>query len=235
MSLKNNPTPIDMIRAIKELEEATASGGTAVSVAGTPVATLNFTSDPQTQLDNKANTDAIPTDYIKYDEDTAVDSNNIDTNYIHRSELINLIYPVGSIYMSVNNVSPQTFLGGTWVAWGNGRVPLAVGNNGETNYTASEMTGGSENSVAEHNHAFTGEKITGTALGVAAMGNKSHYTGAFSNSTISSATYGRGGVTSTAHTDLQFEAWTNGFISWEGEEGGNRMPFITCYMWKRTG
>ena len=30
------------------------------------------------------------------------------------SNIINLIYPVGSIYMSVNNVSPATFLGGTW-------------------------------------------------------------------------------------------------------------------------
>lgn len=30
--------------------------------------------------------------------------------------LIDVIYPVGSIYMSVNNVSPQTFFGGTWVA-----------------------------------------------------------------------------------------------------------------------
>ena len=25
-----------------------------------------------------------------------------------------MIYPVGSIYMSVNNVSPQSFIGGTW-------------------------------------------------------------------------------------------------------------------------
>ena len=28
--------------------------------------------------------------------------------------LLDTIYPVGSIYMSVNNISPQTFLGGTW-------------------------------------------------------------------------------------------------------------------------
>lgn len=28
--------------------------------------------------------------------------------------LLDLIYPVGSIYMSANNVSPQTFFGGTW-------------------------------------------------------------------------------------------------------------------------
>lgn len=30
------------------------------------------------------------------------------------SDLLNKIYPVGSIYMSINNVSPQAFIGGTW-------------------------------------------------------------------------------------------------------------------------
>lgn len=45
----------------------------------------------------------------------SVDTLNIGgTNYdIAAKNLINLIYPVGSIYMSVNNVSPATFLGGT--------------------------------------------------------------------------------------------------------------------------
>lgn len=32
----------------------------------------------------------------------------------YHNNLINIIYPVGSIYMSTNNVSPATFLGGTW-------------------------------------------------------------------------------------------------------------------------
>lgn len=30
------------------------------------------------------------------------------------SDLLNKIYPVGSIYMSINNVSPQAFIGGIW-------------------------------------------------------------------------------------------------------------------------
>ena len=32
---------------------------------------------------------------------------------INKSDLLTYIYPVGSIYMSVNNVSPASFLGGT--------------------------------------------------------------------------------------------------------------------------
>ena len=35
-------------------------------------------------------------------------------NFVQKAKLIDLIYPVGSIYMSTANVSPKTFLGGTW-------------------------------------------------------------------------------------------------------------------------
>ena len=37
-------------------------------------------------------------------------SSQIDT-----SQILNLVYPVGSIYSTVNNVNPSSFLGGTWV------------------------------------------------------------------------------------------------------------------------
>lgn len=35
-------------------------------------------------------------------------------SYVTKQELIDLIYPVGSIYISVNSVSPATLFGGTW-------------------------------------------------------------------------------------------------------------------------
>ena len=51
-------------------------------------------------------------------------------NYIdaHSSGGVTLdkVYPVGSIYMSVNNTNPGTLFGGTWVTWGAGRVPVSV-------------------------------------------------------------------------------------------------------------
>lgn len=33
---------------------------------------------------------------------------------IIKSQLLNSIYPIGSIYMSVNSTNPENFIGGTW-------------------------------------------------------------------------------------------------------------------------
>ena len=61
--------------------------------------------------------------------------------------LLNLVYPVGSIYMSVNNVSPQSFLGGTWariqdrflLAAGSSYAAGATGGEASHTLTVSEM------------------------------------------------------------------------------------------------
>lgn len=51
------------------------------------------------------------------------------------------MYPVGSIYMSVSSTNPSTYFGGTWTAWGTGRVPVGVNAN-DTNFATVEKTGG---------------------------------------------------------------------------------------------
>ena len=43
------------------------------------------------------------------------------------NDLLNRVYPVGSIYMSAVNVSPASFLGGTWQAIEQGRMLMAAG------------------------------------------------------------------------------------------------------------
>lgn len=37
-----------------------------------------------------------------------------DAGYAKTTDLLNLVYPIGSIYMSVNSTSPATFMGGQW-------------------------------------------------------------------------------------------------------------------------
>lgn len=73
--------------------------------------------------------------------------------------LADFIYPVGSIYLSTNKVNPGTFLGGTWVSWGAGRMPVGI-DTGDTNFNSPEKTGGekmhvlSVDEMPKHSHSI---------------------------------------------------------------------------------
>lgn len=75
------------------------------------------------------------------------------------SNLWHKIYPVGSIYLSTNNTNPSTFWGGTWVAWGSGRVPVGV-NTGDSNFNAVEKTGGTKSVNLTHSHTVNSHAHT---------------------------------------------------------------------------
>lgn len=109
------------------------------------------------------------------------------------SDLINKIYPVGSIYMSVNNVSPSNFLGGTWERFAQGRTLIGVNPNDGT-YNGAQKTGGSATTtlgvanIPPHSHSFNWSgKPTGSArtlVSIADNGNHVHTAGALvANST----------------------------------------------------
>ena len=168
---------------------------------------------------------------------------------INASDLLNKIYPIGSIYMSVNSTNPSALFGGTWEQFAQGRVLLGVGSNGETNYTTAEQTGGSENSVAshthtqqEHNHTqqthnhalLSNTKRDGNANGFGANNKIYGISGVWQNSAPASQYYnvdnaGLSYVKGTRAINNPTTAVNNS----TGEVGGNRMPFITCYIWKR--
>lgn len=66
-------------------------------------------------------------------------NNNIEQTYAKKSDLLNAIYPVGSIYISTNNNSPQNFLGGTWVRI-EGKFLLGAGSGYNAGSTGGEAT-----------------------------------------------------------------------------------------------
>ena len=70
--------------------------------------------------------------------------------FLRASGIWDCIYPIGSIYLSVNNINPSEYFGGTWVAWGSGRVPVGV-NSSDSSFNTVEKTGGSKT----HNHIIT--------------------------------------------------------------------------------
>lgn len=72
---------------------------------------------------------------------------NMDTQFtgevtINGKSILDLTYPVGSIYMSVNSTNPGTILGGTWVTWGSGRIPVVV-DPYRPEFNSAEKMGGS--------------------------------------------------------------------------------------------
>lgn len=131
---------------------------------------------------------------------------------VEGKNIVNLIYPIGSIYMSVKNVNPSTYLGGTWVTWGTGKVPVGV-DTSQTEFATVEKTGGEKthrltiNEMPSHKHNLT---IVGTGSTTASGVNwqSTNNTGKYANDMID----GAGG--DQPHNNLQ--------------------PYITCYMWKRT-
>ena len=79
----------------------------------------------------------------------AANMNNIETGieelkeYVSnmKSNILNAAYPVGSIYLSVSSTDPSSLFGGTWEAWGSGKVPVGI-NTSDTDFDTVEETGG---------------------------------------------------------------------------------------------
>lgn len=68
-----------------------------------------------------------------------------------KSMLLDIIYPVGSIYMSVSNVSPETFIGGVWKVYGSGRTLVGV-DVSQSEFSTVEKSGGSKSINIAHSH-----------------------------------------------------------------------------------
>lgn len=158
---------------------------------------------------------------------------NLNDPIVKKSELIDLIYPVGSIYMSVDPRNPHELIGGTWVAWGEGKVPVGV-DSSDTDFDEAGKMGGEKThvlSVSEmprHKHggyvnsgryagtpyfkteqgALADTAAAGSDMPALKPGLGSSYTGAYGQ--LETLSVG----SSDAHNNLQ--------------------PYITCYMWKRT-
>ena len=71
-----------------------------------------------------------------------------------KKELLNEMYPVGSIYISYNNTNPSSFFGGEWENYGDGRVLKGI-SSGEAGKTGgnSEITLEVSN-LPPHSHSY---------------------------------------------------------------------------------
>lgn len=152
---------------------------------------------------------------------------------INGRSLLDFLHPVGSIYMSTSATNPTNLFGGTWVAWGAGRVPVGF-SGGDGNFNSSEKTGGSKTINIQHNHGLSNAR--------AAVGR--------ADSSTSTISYTAGGNPHNVYFDREFSYWggiagvskhatDTAKIYGNTDNGGSTaasvlQPYITCYMWKRT-
>ena len=63
--------------------------------------------------------------------------------------VLNVIYPIGSIYMSINPTNPGQIFGGTWSQIAQGRTLMGVDAN-DPDFNTSQKSGGNKKKAAEY-------------------------------------------------------------------------------------
>ncbi len=173
---------------------------------------------------------------IKFTNDLYLDT----TGILHNGKVLaDMIYPVGSIYMSVNSTNPGTIFGGSWTQIKD-RFLLAAGStysNGATGGAATVTL--TVDQIPSHNHSWSQTSCTES-------GNHTHVVGADKDG---GAGYNRytvhisGGSTASGQEYSPASGWagnhTHTIQGSVGNKGGggshnNMPPYLVVYVWKRT-
>lgn len=136
-----------------------------------------------------------------------------------------ILYPVGSIYMSVNNVNPSLLFGGTWEQIKDTFL-LAAGDTYE-----GGLTGGEEehtltlSEIPTHKHGEYADFGTSAAIPlVSDASSGSSTTGAYFNYSANPS------IANISYSSKQVETTSVG----GGQSHNNMPPYLTVYMWIRT-
>lgn len=177
-------------------------------------------------IDENSTNDTSPSTKAVYEK-----IKDVSDNIASLQTIIDTIYPVGSLYMSVNNLEPATLFGGKWERWGKGKTIVGVDEN-DTDFATSEKTLGEKshklivNEMPAHTHTMANGGAHKHDVRYRAVGRQD------------------GGYwTPIGATDIN--TTTTAFTTTSGEHkhtinstGGNLahnniQPSITCYIWKR--
>lgn len=140
-------------------------------------------------------------------------------------DLIDIFYPVGSIYISVVSDNPSKYFGGTWEQFAKGRTLVGVDTT-QTEFNTVMKTGGSKylqkhtHTQKPHYHNFKTEEYDPVSILYDNGGNQWYGVGSFSGYLFSAKTLG-----------ITEETAINNYTG--GGDSENLQPYITVYIWKR--
>lgn len=207
-----------------------------ITDAFTTVTILDMVSTATVLMDFKAGGKGIAIGKVSEKDKTLEIADSWELE-VHGKKLIDYIYPIGSIYLSVNSTSPATLFGGSWTQLKD-RFLLGAG---------STYSSGATGGAATHK------------LSVAEMPSHAHDTPFFNNMTNNGemksdfiGVFGKGVTASqalkdTGQTSTMEMWWINQTNTAEGNElayltsakgsgsaHNNMPPYLVVYMWKRT-
>ena len=157
--------------------------------------------------------------------DWSKDDFNVNgTLKVNNTNIFDLIYPVGSIYMSVNSTSPEVLFGGTWEQI-QGRFLLGM----SSSYPAGSKGGEATHTLTvsempSHNGHLSSEIAGGAPYG------KGNYKG-FLNSSVMTA-YGEGGRGWNVYAGNEMHPAAEAVGG--GQAHNNMPPYLAVAIWKRT-
>ena len=183
-------------------------------------------------LDDNSTNETASGSKVVYDTIT-----DLQATIPNMSSIVDLIYPVGSIYMSVNTTNPSTiFQGTTWEAVGQGRTLVGAGTGKDASNVSKTFSSGAYGGwynavVVSHNHSAS----TGSA------GKHAH--NIRDNFTYRESFYKGDGSTNAWYKGSRYVytnetgAHTHGVtVNSNGVSGTDRniQPYLVVNMWKRT-
>lgn len=148
--------------------------------------------------------------------------------------ILDLVYPIGSLYWSKNPTNPATLFGGTWTQIKD-KFILAAGDS-----HAVGATGGAASVALQIEHLPPhAHSATGTASTVGAH-EHTWYSGRYGSSNYSTSADGAGaGQENTAHKTYGNGSHSHTISISIGQTGKgtaheNMPPYVTYYCWERT-
>lgn len=165
---------------------------------------------------------------------------NVEVSAAGVSNIVNIIYPVGSIYMSMSSTNPAELFGGTWERIAQGRCLIGAGTGTDSRSESKTFTAGATG--GEYNHVLTVGELASHNHSASSSDTGDHYhvwySGRYGNSENSTSADAAGvGANNTSHKTLSAGSHSHTITigsNGSGSAHNNLPPYMGLYVWKRT-